>query len=254
MTPPSRFGWASLTAIFVLFLSLLNIAVASPLLDDHVNKTLAARAKTYITQKTYESYLKKYFPATDRYLFYSGGAKDQVKAFQAKNPGYYYYDDLFTALPEDTSHPWNKEFSDETHEDDGDASSRAIASIAKGQILVFGAIEYKTKGEISFFTKQEIDELHEGLKTGRITSINHMAKGATSPSQVMAKEDHNGVFTWQNGYKAGDKNASGVYGQCKRGLAGCDAPKPNPKSNSGTTKEDVLAATIKGAKLIGKIL
>jgi hypothetical protein len=153
MAPPSRFSWSSLTTIFLLFLSLLNIATASPLPDDHVNKILSARDLTSITEKRYEAYLKKYFPKTDHYLFYSGGAESQVKAFKAKKPGYYYYDDLFNAY--DTDHPWYKSFNEETDEDNDKASSIALASTASGQVLVFGAIEYKTAGSMSFFTLQK---------------------------------------------------------------------------------------------------
>ncbi|KAF2679564.1 hypothetical protein K458DRAFT_114860 [Lentithecium fluviatile CBS 122367] len=205
MAPLSRFGWPSLAAFFLLFLSLLNIATSSPLPDDHVKKTLVARDQTSITQERYEAYLMEYFPDTGHYLFYSGGSEKQIEAFKAKNSGYYYYDDLFNA--HDGNHPWYKAFNEATDEDDGEASSKAMASTASGEVLVFGAIEYKTEGKNSFFTRQEIDILHEGVKTGRINSINHMAKGATDPSQVMAKEDANGVFTWQNGHKEGDKNA-----------------------------------------------
>ncbi|KAF2675726.1 hypothetical protein K458DRAFT_323889 [Lentithecium fluviatile CBS 122367] len=202
MAPPSRFGWPSLAAFFLLFLSLLNIATAAPLPDDHVKKTLVAR-KTSITQERYEAYLTQYFPDTGHYLFYTGGSERQVEAFKAKNSGYYYYDDLFNAHNDD--HPWYEAFNEDNDEDDGEASSKAMAAKASGEVLVFGGIEYK--GQNSFFTRQEIDILHKGIQDGRINSINHMAKGATDPSQVMAKEDANGVFTWQDGYKEGDKNA-----------------------------------------------
>jgi hypothetical protein len=37
--------------------------------------------------------------------------------------------------------------------DDGEASSAALASVASGDVLVFGAIEYQTKGEGSYFTR-----------------------------------------------------------------------------------------------------
>jgi len=248
MPPSSRFGWPSLTAIFLL-LSLLNIATASPLPDDHVNKTLVARTQTIITLERYEAYLKKYFPATDHYLFYSGKSEDQVKVFMAKNPSYYYYDNLINAFEE--NHPWYKAFDVKTEMDDAEAASKALALTARGQVLVFGAIEYKKEGTNSFFTQQEIDKLHEGIQTGRIMSINHMAKGATSPSQVMAKEDAKGVFTWQKGHKEGDKNASGA--QCKRGIGGCDTPKVKPKTKSGSTEKAALTTAKKAAKFIKHI-
>ena len=103
------------------------------------------------------------------------------------------------------NHPWYEVLNEETDLDDCEASSLALASTTSGQVLVFGAIEYKTAGAVSFFTQQEIDSFQEGVRIGRIEFINHMAKGATSPSQVMIKEDANGVFTWQKGYKEGKK-------------------------------------------------
>jgi hypothetical protein len=183
-------------------------------------------------------------------LFYSGGAEDQIQAFKAKNPSYLYYSDVFDAP--DKSHPWYEAFkSEKVSLDDGEASSRALASIASGHVLVFGAIKYKTAGAVSFSKREEIDILHEGIETGRIKSINHMVKGATSPSQVLAKEGARGRFTWQKGHKEGEKNASGPYGQCKRGLGGCDAPKlkhkPKPKSNSSACGKEKRAGASKGA-------
>jgi hypothetical protein len=78
-----------------------------------------------------------------------------------------------------------------------------------------------------------------------------MVKGATNPSQVLAKEDARGVFTWQKGYKEGEKNASGPYSQCKRGFGRCDAPKlkpkSKPKSNSGACGKGRRAGASKGA-------
>jgi hypothetical protein len=196
---------------------------------------LVARDKTLITKERYEEYLKKYFPATDKYLFYSGNSPDQVKAFMDSNSGYNWYDTVFSAPEGDLDHPWYQFFDEDTEMDDAEASSSALASLASGDVLVFGAIEYKTKGSKTFFTQHEIGPLHEGLQSGRIKSLNHMAKDATSTdaSKIMAKEDADGNFAWQNGYHEGDKNASGDYGNCeesaKRDLAECDAPKPNPK-------------------------
>jgi hypothetical protein len=78
-----------------------------------------------------------------------------------------------------------------------------------------------------------------------------MVKGATSRSQVLAKEEAKGVLTWQKGHKEGEKNASDPYGQCKRGLGGCDAPKLKPKSklisNSGACGKGKRAGASKGA-------
>lgn len=68
MSPPSRSGRLSLTAIFLLFLSLLNIAIAAPLSDsnDSINSTLAARNQKLITEDQYVAYLQKSFKDTDR--------------------------------------------------------------------------------------------------------------------------------------------------------------------------------------------
>jgi hypothetical protein len=86
---------------------------------------------------------------------------------------------------------------------------------------------------------------------GRIKSINHMVKGATSSSQVLAKEDARGVLKWQKGHNEGENNATGPHGQCKPGLGGCDAPKLKPKSkptsNSGAYGKGKRAGASKDA-------
>jgi hypothetical protein len=231
MAASSRFGCSSLIAVFLLLLSLSNIVISSPLpdIDKHIEKSLAIRDPTSITKERYEAYLKKYFPppATDRYIFYSGWSEDQVTAFLAKNPSYYWYSSIFNAYTPD--HPWYQFFDEERDLDNGESSSQALASLASGQVLVFGAIEHKTEGASSFFTQKEIGLLQAGIRSGRITSINHMVKGATSASQVMATEDADGKFTWKDGHKDGDKNASRKYGVCTEGGTDCDAPQPNPK-------------------------
>jgi hypothetical protein len=255
MTSLSRFGWPKLIGIFFLFLSLLNIAVSSPLPGKHGNKDLAARGwtsqplKPNISIDRYQTFLKKYFPATNTYLFYSGGAGDQVKNFIKANPEYHWFDDMFNTPIDDKTkkHPWWKAFDDEVDEDDADAASMAMALTVTGDVLVFGAVEYLTAGASSFFATKEIEELQNGMRAGRVKSINHMAKDATKATQIMAKEDANGKFTWQAGYKQGDKNASSFYGQCKRALGSkCDAPKIRAKSKSakGNCKR---AGTTKGA-------
>jgi hypothetical protein len=76
---------------------LCNYATSLPLPRDYANGTLVARTQPFITQDEYETYFKKHFPATDRYLLYSGRAEDQIKVFQAKNPSYLYYGDLLNA-------------------------------------------------------------------------------------------------------------------------------------------------------------
>jgi hypothetical protein len=256
MTPFSRSGWPKLIAVFFLFLSLLNIAVSSPLPGNHGNKDLAARGytppplKPNISIDRYQKFLKKYFPATNTYLFYSGGAGDQVKNFIKANPEYHWFNDMFNTPQgdEDTQkHPWWKAFDADVDEDDADAASMAMAMTVSGDVLVFGAAEYMTAGQSSFFKTKEIEKLQEGMRTGRVKSINHMAKDATKATQIMAKEDVNGKFTWQPGYKEGDKNASSFYGQCKRALGSkCDAPtiRAKPKPAKGNCKR---AGTTNGA-------
>ncbi|KAF2008711.1 hypothetical protein BU24DRAFT_415765 [Aaosphaeria arxii CBS 175.79] len=223
MATPSRFGWSSLTAIFLLFLSLLNIATATPLPVDDVGKTLVAR-QTSISESRYQKYLINYFPIPNGYIFYSGQSEDQVKNFLARNRGYASYDTMFNAP--DFNHPWYKAFDETKDVDDAEASSSAMASVATGEVLVFGAIEWQTEGAKSFFTQFEIPRLHHGLQTRRITAIKHMVYGATSASQVMAYENASGQFTWSPGYGPGSKNASGAYGVCRRARVGiCDYPR-----------------------------
>lgn len=227
MAATSRFGQLSLTAIFLVFFSFFNIATASYLPNDKVDEALIPRNLKPINEARYIAYLKKYFPQTDRYILYTGGSENQVKKFIEANPGYNYYGTLFNA--HSSTHPWYKEFNEEVDEDDAEASSIALAKTLSGNVLVFGGIEYKTKGNNSFFTTKEVPELHKGLKDGRIKSINHMIKGATQASQILAKEDKDGKFTWQPGHAEGETNAGDACAM-KRAVGGCyDAPKPNKK-------------------------
>jgi hypothetical protein len=238
MVTSSRFGWLSLTTIFLLCLSFLNIATATPLLDlnDKVKEALVARDEPkLISEARYIEFLKQHFPRTERYLLYSGNSEDQIKAFKAVNPGYYYYDDMYNAR--DTNHPWYEFFDANTDMDDAEAASRAIAKVATKQILVFGAAEYKTEGARSFYTLQEFPALQDSIKAGKISEISHMAKDATRPSEVMAKEDASGMMTWQSGYKEGTKNASGSSGNCRRDGGDCDKPVTTDKKQIKDAKE-----------------
>lgn len=231
MARPSRFGCQSLIAFFLLILLLLNITVASPLSIDHVGKSLTRRdPDTLITKKQYLEYCRKYFPETDRYLFYSGGSGKQVEEFKAKNEGYYSYDDIFNAHTPD--HPWYKFFDGSKHLDDGEVSSKVMATLASGDVLVFGAVDSEQEGPNSFYVRHEVRKLRKGLQNGRIRSINHMAKYATSPSQVIAKEDASGQLTWVNGHKEGEKNASMDEAICKKRDI-CDPRTPNAKNMCG---------------------
>lgn len=201
----------SLTALFsLLLLLILDIAIATPLPQNGVGvKSLAARGVqgTQITLDEYIAYLKQYYPDTDKYIEYSGGSKDQVENFQKNNPGYYYYEDFFDG---DTSAHFYTAFPlSDDRLDDGEASSEAISKVATKQITVFGAVEYQTEeGKSSFYTNFEAPSNIEGVKSGRLESINHMVKDATDPSQILAKEDGEGVITYQPGYEEGTPNAS----------------------------------------------
>lgn len=233
----------SLTALFsILLLSTLDIAIAAPLPQNGVGvKSLAARGppegppKNQITLEEYVAYLRQYYPDTDKYIEYSGNSEDQVKAFQAKNPGYYYYEDFFNA--EKSKHYYTAFPEEEDRMDNAEASGEAISTVATKQITVFGAAEWETLGKSSFYTTTEAEANLAAVRSGRLQSINHMAKGATDPSQIMAKEDGNGKMTYQPGYKAGTPNNSGTFGTCnKRDASACDAPSTSESSDSGSSK------------------
>lgn len=236
-------------ALFSLFLlSILNIAIATPLPQNDVAvKSLATRGSPppifpdepsgpQITLEEYVAYLRKYYPDTDKYIEYSGNSENQVKAFKAKNPGYYYYEDFFNA--ETSKHYYTAFPKKEDRMDDGEASGTAISIVATKQITVFGAADYQTLGPNSFYTKTEVKTNKAALKSGRLQSINHMAKDATHPSQIMAKEDANGKLTYQPSYKARTPNNSGSFGTCKRSASAiCDAPSLSKSQSSKKTSK-----------------
>lgn len=160
------------------------------------------------------TYLKKYYPNTDNYIEYNGNSESQVRAFQAQNPGYYYYEDFFNA---DKSKHYYTDFpAKDNRMDDGEASGTAISKVATGKITVFGAAHWQTLGTNSFYATTEAKANQEGVRIKRLQSINHMVKGATKPTQILAKEDGEGKFTYQSGYTKDTTNASGV---CKRASA-----------------------------------
>jgi hypothetical protein len=190
-------------------------------------------------------------------MFYSGGAEDQIEAFMEKNPTYLWYNPIFNTnynkeKKDDKNHPWYAFFDENKDLDNAETSSKALAAKTTGDILVFGAVEWQTKGQTSFFAQKEIPTLHERLRDGKIKSINHMKKGATKPSQIIATEDKDGKLTWINGAKEGDTNASGAYDVCPTGVLGifqlltsCGAPKPNHKCAKA---ESVPPPTVKPSK------
>lgn len=160
------------------------------------------------------------------------------------NSGYNFYNSIINTGG-NLDHPWYKAF-DRTKDKDYDvAASRAMSWVATGDVLVFGGARYKTDGPESYFARHEIGHLHAGLRNGRISSINHMEKGATRPSQVLATEDADGNFSFKNGHQEGDENASGSYGVCNLAIETtpiigpvltiidamtCDAPETEPKA------------------------
>lgn len=218
----------SLTTLLII-LSILSFAYSAPLPPKDLDTGLLATRGSTITEEEYVAYLKKYFPETDRYLLFTGNSLDQLKAFQAKNPGYYGYEDFFNARK---VKPFRDTFPG--REDDGEASSRAVAVVATKQVLVFGGIEYQNFPN-SMYTDVEDKALKEGMQDGRLKTINHMAKDATSPTQILAKEDAGGRFTYQPGYSPGTPNHS--IHNCER-AAGVPCGSGGPeKPNSGSTSD-----------------
>ena len=182
-----------------------------------------------ITQEEYVEYLTKYYPETDKYLLYSGGCKDQLMAFKEANPGYF-YDDFYDS---DKSQHYKDAFPPKPNpiegkpelwrEDNGEASSTAIAEVATKEVKVFGAAQYRQIMSESFFAVKEAPTLHEGLDNQRLSTIKHMAKEALHPDEVMATEDSQGKFTYLPGYEEGTLNQS---------------PRPEPEEPESPVSED----------------
>lgn len=264
MVSQSRLGWpASLTALFVLSLSLLNGAAGVPTRPKWEEDT-----QRNINEQEYTDYVRKYYPETDKYLFYTGGAENDVKNFIDKNPGqgYNYYGTVFNAPDGDKSHPWYQAFDPNLVQDDADASSSVLAKEkARGRegrgpepVHLFGGIEYKEKGQTSFFNTKELPYLQQGMESGRLSEIHHMAPGATNINDIMAREDRYGQKTYYNGYTASDKNARGPYCTRKRdevllprdgGL--CEKRTPNKKDKNVTPKAPTDTDTKDPAKFPG---
>ena len=221
----------SLTALIFFLLSILNIAIAASLSQNGVSeKSLTARAVkgSTITVDEYVAYLQQYYPKTDQYIEYSGYSEPQVTAFQAKNPGNYYYDDFFNAN-NPNSH-WNEAFEADAREDDAEASGNAISKVATDKITVFGAAQWKRAGAASFYATTEADINLARLASGDLKSINHMAKDATDLSEIMATEDADGLH-YNADYTEGTANNSEPY--C--GTPGCDSPETNSERNSSAS-------------------
>ncbi|KAJ8070655.1 hypothetical protein OCU04_001026 [Sclerotinia nivalis] len=221
----------SLTALIFFLLSILNIAIGAPLSQNGVSeKSLTARAVkgSTITVNEYMAYLQQYYPKTDQYIEYSGYSEPQVKAFQAKNPGYYYYDDFFNAA-NPNSH-WDEAFGADKREDDAEASGEAISKVATDKITVFGAAQWETAGAASFYATTEAKINLVRLASGDLKSINHMAKDATDLSEIMATEDAKGLH-YNAGYTEGTANNSEAYCDTPE----CDSPETNSERSSSAS-------------------
>lgn len=187
-------------ALFLLFLSLFNVIVARPFQNE-------ARD---ITEEEYMAYLKEYFPETDKYLLYTGHSMKQVQDFIEEegnwNQDYRFFADFF--LPDALSHPWYTAFNSLTQKNNQTSASIAIARVMTKQVLLFGGIQYATVGKDSVYTKHEYPILIKRIEAGELPSIQHMARDALSPSEIMATEDATGTITWAPGYEEGMTNAS----------------------------------------------
>lgn len=156
MALPPRFGWPIVTTIFLLLLSFLNFATATPLPEIHVNNTLVKRTGGLephkITVEEYEAFLKAKWNTPTHYVFYTGNSAKQAKAFVKSNPSYVWYSKAFDAVKEDGSedpnHPWYHFFNDKKidYMDQAEHASMALAKLARGNVLIFGGLEYQTKG------------------------------------------------------------------------------------------------------------
>jgi len=227
-----------LSALIVLLLAFLNITSAAPITRKREDGEHYYGDQ--ITQAEYAAYLRQYYPETDKYLLYSGGAEGQLEAFKNANPGYYYYKDFFDAgasahyatafPPQEIANPDPTKTGTVTawRMDDGDASSRAIAETVRGKITVFGAAQWQTLFDDSFYATDEAPLLKTSMENGDLKAINHMEKGATSPDQIMATENAKGEYTYQNGFA--DKSVNNDYGKtCKRDGISCGASSSNTK-------------------------
>lgn len=65
----------------------------------------------------------------------------------------------------------------------------------------------------------------------------------TRLSRKRTTEDAHGKFTYKTGYKAGDSNASGTYGICKRASSTCDKPTVFKNTAGSTTKSKTTKTT-----------
>nr|POE54260.1 hypothetical protein CFP56_63563 [Quercus suber] len=194
-----------------------------------------------LTLDDYVAYLKQYYSAVDHYMLYSGGSVAQVRSFQsAGNNDYFFYDDFFDSdVSEHYLTQWPAMMDSKGRGtgglcyrmDDADASSESISMVVDGEVLVFGAVQWQTKGSTSFFATKEVGNLQAKIKAGTLNKITHMIEDATSPSDVLATENGNRKITYAAGQKQGTPNASGDpdSGDCTTTEAPptCDNPSGN---------------------------
>jgi hypothetical protein len=223
------FSRLSLSALSIVTIMLSASAFAAPISQN--GTVLRARADCEYGNRLefddYFFYLLQNYP-TDKILLWSGGSIEQVQAFKGPNPDYLYYRDVFTYKDGNPyARTWPKDENGCYRPDDAEASSRAIAAVATGQVLVFGAVQWQQTqgGRNSYFGLKEIPELRRGFNSGRLSKILHMVKDTLDPSQVLAEEDVNGKITYVNGNADGTPNSTGQFGDCSAGTAPpCDVP------------------------------
>lgn len=186
-----------------------------------------------LTVDDYIAYLRQYYPATDRYVLYTGESQKQASNFVRLNTDYFYYNNFFdgaTSKHYYTQWPIKQDSQgrgDCYRPDDGDASSIAIARAARTEVLVFGGVEYLTLGKDGWFATKEVPELRTNIRNNLLNEITHMQKGATAPDQVLATEDADMNIAYVNGQSG--PNASGTFGACSSTTEAptCDSPGNN---------------------------
>lgn len=223
-----------LTSFFSSLLTFSTIVHAIPVSQD--GNALSPRAEcddgTYgkqITLKEYVDYLKKYYTKTDKYMLYTANSDNQAVNFQQSNSDYLYFEDFFNS---DVSDHYKKAFPPHKDDpncwrlDDGEAQSIAIAMVASGDVIVFGGVQWQSKGKKSFFATKEIPELRKNIRNGTLKKITHMVKDATDRDEILATEDADGKQTFTSGHNKDEANASGTFGDCTSTLdpPTCDIP------------------------------
>lgn len=186
-----------------------------------------------LTVDDYIDYLRQYYPATDRYVLYTGGSQNQASDFVRLNTDYFYYNNFFDGATSEhyyTQWPIKQDSQgrgDCYRPDDADAASIAIARAARTEVRVFGGVEYLTLGQTGWFATKEVPELRTNIRNQQLNKITHMQKGATAPDQVLATEDADMNIVYVDGQSG--PNAGGTYGDCSSTTEPptCDSPGNN---------------------------